>query len=283
MISPFNIKELENPLFEVKGSDKNYFELSFIDFKQSTTSNLSTQTSTNTYSNIISPSVYRTVVQLQPYTFQNYAYIDSELILDKIKEDFVKNLVILGNKSRELSDAKNEFDITLKDIKKSKQNHSHIIHNKLNLLKGSIGFKGRLGPANFFISNHKVFRYLCEQADSMTFSSKDKNLYTLDNTNYVVNQNMPDDIMIAGRKNNTTQSGIHCVILTDKNGFVNIDRQEIQYLGFPPEVKTMYTIYYAIVDVGSQPELQYYTINTTDISYQRYKKLKNIQEIYGNR
>jgi hypothetical protein len=176
---------------------------------------------------------------------------------------------------------KNEFDITLKDIKGSKQNHSHKIQNKLNLLKGNIGFKGRLGPANFLISNHKVFRYLCEQADSMTFSSKDKNLYTLDNMNYIVDQNIPDDIMIAGRKNNTQQPGIHCLILTDKNGFIDIDRHEITYQCFPPEKRVDYAIQYAIVDVGSEPELQYYTINTTDISYIRYKKLKKIKEIYG--
>ena len=57
------------------------------------------------------------------YTFQNCQYINNEIILDKLKEDFVKNLIILGNKHRESSDMKNEFDITLKDIKGSKQHH----------------------------------------------------------------------------------------------------------------------------------------------------------------
>jgi len=280
MISPINIKDLENPLFTVKGVDKEFCELSFIDFKNTSAYNLSVQNNYS-YSNVTAPSVYMKYIQLKPYIFQNCQYINSEVILDKLKEDFAKKLITLGNKHRESSDMKNEFYITLKDIKGSKQNHSHKIQNKLNLLKGNIGFKGRLGPANFLISNHKVFRYLCEQADSMTFSSKDKNLYTLDNMNYIVDQNIPDDIMIAGRKNNTQQPGIHCLILTDKNGFIDIDRHEITYQCFPPEKRVDYAIQYAIVDVGSEPELQYYTINTTDISYIRYKKLKKIKEIYG--
>jgi hypothetical protein len=283
MISPINIKDLENPLFTIKGTDNKYSSLSFIDFKNTSASNISVQNNYS-HSNVIAPSVYTKNIQLKPQIFQNYQFINSEIILDKLKEDFVKNLVILGNKHRELSDMKIEFDITLKDIKGSKQNHSHKIQNKLNLLKGVIGFKGRIGPANFLISNHRVFRYLCEQADSMSFSSKDKDLYTIDNTNYIVDQNIPDDIMIAGRKNNINQPGIHCLILTDKNGFINIDRHEITYPGsysFHAESRSNYAIQYAIVDVGSEPELQYYTINTIDISYSRYKKLKNIQEIYG--
>jgi hypothetical protein len=281
MISSINIKDLENPLFTIKGVDEKFFELQFIDFKNTSASNLSVQNNYS-YPSVISPSIYTKRVQLKPYTFQNCQNINNEIILDKLKEDFVKNLVVLGNKHRESSDMKNEFDITLKDIKGARKNHSHKIQNKLNLLKGIIGFKGRFGPANFLISNQRVLRHLCEQADSMTFSSIDKNLYTIDNMNYIVDQNIPDDIMIAGRKNNINQPGIHCLILTDKNGFIDINMHEIMYPEFTREKIVNYTIYYAIVDVGSEPELQYYSINTIDISYLRYKKLKNIQEIYRN-
>jgi len=108
-----------------------------------------------------------------------------------------------------------------------------------------------------------------------------KNLKTfeelnLDNSKYKVD----DEIIIAGRKNKSGQTGIHCYIETVFDEYIKIEEQEILCFNFYQKKLKNYMIHYSIESLGTNPEYQYYTIKTTSLSHKRYQKLKNIEMKY---
>ncbi len=283
-ISVFN-----NDFYSINGVNAINVNISYMDFQYSTTTCTTTiPTGNGSYPITVSPNVFTKSIQLDyldisfnPYS-RNSDIENMKLLFDNIRvelnKSYFKRLTDLGEKHR-ITAPMNSFDINMRDIKLKckleKKSVSRNIISKLMMASNYIAAIGRFGPAQWILSNSNTYKYILEniESDDLTFSN---NIMTFGNIPYVVNDLIDDDIMLLGRKNDSTSPGLHCFILTDKNNNIHISEIINSY-----DYQKTYRIYYKIEEIGINPEYNFLKLNPRTLSYYRAKKLKRIKEVYG--
>lgn len=289
MSPQIKIELLNNDFYSVTGVNAQKVNISYMDFQTTTTT---TSTTTSQYGNMypitISPNVFTKTIQLEYLDISLNPYFDFKdmknvyFLYDKIKSEINKSyfnkLTELGDKNRDTAPV-NMLDINLKDIKlnfkNENRNISRQIITKFNTSSSYIATTGRIGPAQWILSNSNTYKYILSHLDSDQLEFKDHKLM-IGNIPYLVNDSVDDDIILFGRKNRVDSSGIHCFILSDdsKNIYFQEICDSVTY-------QKRYRIYYKIDDIGINPEYQYLELKTRNISYYRAKKLQKIKELYG--
>jgi len=237
----------------------------------------------------LSTTVITTNVSLKPLIIPisaNFNNINQNLniysiIKKHIDEEFFKKLTEFGEIHRNL-DIK--FDLYIKDTDNIDKYNSIInayqdgqkILNKITNASHYIASQGRVGPGQWIIGNRKTYNYLLKYMSDINLTYNSNNQLMIGKSPFIINNTIEDDIVLVGRKNLIDQPGIHCVILTDNNGCIDIKKASNSF-----SMTANLMLYYALVEVGSQPFLQYFKMNTKSLSYYRYKKLEKINKIYG--
>ncbi len=307
MILKIKPELLENDFFTIKGNIHENTEIHYIDFNftqpVNQTNGFQTIQSTmfhkafkiNNYIDISIPYNYQ-IMNHMNHINQLLSDINLiKIIKDRITDNFIEKAIELGkiNKSSDFENKK--YDISVSKIKNSIAVPIHTLPELNNYeLSNMIGrkiiskfmmlsnyiTKGRIGPAQYFISNSKTYNYILDHIhDTNLVYSKNKqgtNLLNIGGITYQINDKVEEDIIIVGRKNTIEQTGVHCIILTDNEGYIKFD-----IFTDPISLSTKIRMYYEIIDIGLSPELQYMIIDTRDISYKRYKKLQRIKELYN--
>lgn len=284
MIPKINTKYLENDIYSITNSKKITASLSYIDFSY-TAPPPTLNVSSSSYG-MVSPGVYVKNIQLKrlEISINNYCNTNNteqifNIIKHEINKDVYKMITQLGEKSR-IEIPSNISDFNLKILKeKYKDRLSRAILSKFISLSNYIGNQGRIGPAQYAISNFKTYNYILNNLDPIDLSYDKSGNFFIDNghTPYLIDDLIDDDIIIFGRKNSNNQSGVHCAILTDDNN--DIIFQEISSFG---EINKSLIMFYDVFYIGNNPEYQYIKINTRTIGYYRNKKLQRIKELYEN-
>lgn len=272
MLANIPIKFLENDFFEIKGSPITTPQIMYMDFVTNTTTvNTNNSVLSATSMNTISPNVMTKYLQLNSkvsISVSPYHNIEPQELLyniiNKLHEDFFKKLETLGEKHRQEDTT---FDIDIGKMKREKKPMKNIIY-KMNAINNLIYTKSRIGPAKYFTSNSKTYDYIYSYIKDEELIYNNGQLY-FGNTPFIINENVSDDIILAGTKNKMDQSGLHCVIQTD--GDDNILLHKINGM-----TNTEYVVFYEIFDIGTNPHHQFFKSNTKSISYYRMKKLEKI-------
>jgi len=287
MIPKIKLDELENNFFQLKGATSQTVNIMFVDFQYS--NNIQPATSSNTtYPTVIGPSIYQKTANLKPLVFEDFQNLTVKDIMNQIQKDIFEKIAELGKHHREYTAIKN-FDINIREMKKAldtdtERNNSIIARKiiaKINHVSNYIAIEGRIGPAQFLISNNKTYQYILQYLDDISFLFNDKNELTIGNIVYHIDNSLEDDYIFVGRKNSIDQPGVHCIIEVDNQGFIKFDEFEFFEVGNYNKNKNL-MMHYSIVDCGLHPYYQYYAMNTRDISYYRNLKLQRIKELYGN-
>ncbi len=287
---PINI--FNNDLYSITGVNAKNVSISYIDLQYTTSTTCTTLQSGNNYPITVSPNVFSKSIQLdyvdisfKHYTINNEIE-DMKILLDNLKNEinksYFKQLTNLGEKHR-ITAPMNSFDINISDIKlkynsKDKnisQNVSRDIISKLMMSSNYIATICRFGPAQWIISNTNTYRYILENIDSANLTFNNNNML-FGNMPYIVDDLIDDDIILIGRKNDSTTPGLHCFILTDENKNIYFEK-----FSDVSNYQRTYRFYYKIDLIGTTPEYNFLKLNTRTISYYRAKKLKRIKEVYG--
>jgi hypothetical protein len=285
MIQKIKPEYFETELFKIKETKEDKLSIMFVDFQYSSPA-------TNSQNNYptISSGVFTKYVTLDsmaitiPSEGSSLSFSPtgplvniSDMLLDELNKKFIEIISDLGEKNRELAHIKN-FDINISDMKKKQMDISRGIIAKIHNISNYIATQGRIGPAQYIISNYKTYSYILKYLGNVNILFKNNELW-IGNIKYIIdiNNNVEEDTILIGRKNSIDQPGVHCLILTDENGDILFDEfvEPINY------TKT-YIMYYKIVELGFHPQSQYYKIKTRDITYYRNLKLQRIKELYGN-
>lgn len=265
MIPKIKPEELDNQFFSIKGTQQQDTNLVFIDFQYNATlSTIST----------ISPNVFQKTFKLNPITFINRNLTYKE-IQDELNKDYIKKISDLGEQHRELDTVQTKkFDINIQDMKKRGMTPDRGIIAKLYNASNLIAVEGRIGPAQFIVSNSKTYNYILNYIGSVGVF-KGNELW-IGNMPYIINKAVEDDKILLGRKNQIDQPGTHCLIMVDDNGYI-----QFQEMKNPDNFDTKLVMYYCIDDVGFHPYYQIMKLETRDITYYRNLKLQRIKQIYG--
>ena len=287
MIPKIKLNELENDLYTIKESKSKNFSMVFVDFQYPGYNSSLGSSSGSPYQQTISPNVFTKYVSLNSLIFQtNNLTIDD--IKYEINKEFIKKITELGEQNREFapktSPTTSKFDINIEQMKMNIIDSKNVtqsawisrkIITKILNITNYIAINGRIGPAQWLISNSKTYHYILENLGNVNFLMKN-NILNLGNMPYIINELVENDIILLGRKNNIDSPGVHCIILTDDDGYILFN--EISY---PDKDYTNLTMYCSVVNVGFYPYYQYFKTNTRDIKYYRNMKLQKIKEIYG--
>ena len=274
----FKIEEFENDLYQIKDTPNKNFSLMFIDFQYS---------NTNTNTNVIGPNVFQKTSQLNKMVFYNSKGLTIEHIKNELNKEFIKKVTELGEKNRD--NAPPKFDLYVDEWRRkdspsfmgdydNEESRDHGIARrivaKINNISNYIATTARVGPAQYLLSNIRTYNFILNYLkDYILF--KDNQLF-IGGIKYVVDNNVEDDIIVVGRKNALDQPGVHCVLLTDENGYVNVYEH-----ADPINFNTNAVLGYAIIDVGFNPEYHYFKMKTRSLAYYRNQKLQKIKQIYG--
>jgi len=274
MFSKIKPEIFDNNFFTVKYINQPQGSISYVDFQVTPSLNSFLPAS-------MSPIVMSKNIKLKQLVIPvNFYSIDTDLfwsiyytIINEIKREFFKKITVLGEQNRNNQDI--NFDIIPRNIKKNNQDVGNSILNRLNNASNYLAFQGRIGPAQWLISNKETYNHLLSFMIDLNLTYNKDNHLMINNMSFFVDELVDDDIILVGRKNTVQQPGVHCFILTDEQG--NIQFHEISNsMNYNNLI-----MYFAIEDFGIQPYLQYFKIHTTDLAYQRYKKLNKIKQIYG--
>lgn len=290
MLPKIKSEFLNNVYYSVNNVNSPQVNISYMDYQYSTTSSTTTfQNGNGSYPITISPNIYTKTIKLDyleislnPFMNINNMNVEQLIfsqIRNEIDKSYIKKLTELGKKHR-ISAPVNSLDINIKDIKlqcePENKSVSRNIISKFMMANNYIATIGRIGPAQWLMSNSKTYRYILSILDSNDLTFVNNNIM-FGNIPYVVNDLIDDDIMLLGRKNDVTTTGIHCFILTDDNGYIYF-QEDISSMY---NLQKQYRIYYKIEDYGSNPEYNFLQLNTRTISYYRAKKLQRIKDVYG--
>ena len=265
-------EQFENDFFSIKGTPQLNTSLVFFDFQYvSTPIGLNGMSILINQMPSISPNVFQKNIQLKQLVFNNTLNMSD--IKNHLDKEFIKIMSDLGEKHRET--APKNFDININDMRRKGMSPDRGIIAKLNNVSNYIAVEGRIGPAQFIVSSIKTYQYILKYIGGMNYLFKGNDLW-IGNMPYKIDNSVEDDIILLGRKNQIDQPGVHCLILTDDDGYISF--QPI----VDPNFNTKVILHYNIVDVGFHPQYQFFKINTRDITYYRNLKLQKIKEIYGN-
>ena len=287
MLPKIETKLFNNDFYEIKGIKDTNFNINYVDL-QGTLNSIPTSTyqglplyqhMSQSLNNMQTLTVYSKNIKLKQLFIEIdplINFIDSNfLICQQIKyeidKEFFKLVTNLGTQHRDI-DLK--FDLTDRQLDKSTDKYELIIARLMNA-SNYIATQGRIGPGQWIVSNGKNYNSILNHIKNINLLYKNNNLIIRDKP-FIINDLIDDDAIIIGRKNKIDQPGVHCFLLTDEND--NIIFTEILN---PMSYKKTLIVQYAIESIGNQSYLQYFRINTKDISYYRYKKLQKIKDLYG--
>lgn len=274
MIPKIRPEQLENKFFTIKGTIRPDTTVMFVDFQYSPIAGpqvglLNSSSSFPT----ISPNVYQKSLHLNPVCF-NYKNITTEIIQNELYKEYFKKLSELGEQHREsATDLMQKFDIDISKIRKKSMSPDRAIIAKFNNASNLMATEGRIGPAQFIVSNSKTYNYILNYIGQMQFLYKGKELW-IGNMPYLVNENVEDDKILLGRKNQIDQPGIHCLIMVDEEGYILF--QEVA----DPNFQTKLIMSFCIDSIGFHPYYQVMKLDTRSLAYYRNQKLMRIKEIY---
>lgn len=199
-------------------------------------------------------------------------------IRNEINKEFIKKVTKLGQAHRKSESFSDRLDIIVSDIKKKNENEiGRKIISKLISNSSFIAVEGRIGPSHWYICNSKTYSYIIKYiGNSVNLVYNKDNQIMIDSTPFIINNLVEDGIIITGRKNNLDQTGVHCLILTDSDGYIDFFETASPNFGRLNQL----IMHCAIIDIGLQPETQYLNIKTRSIGYYRSEKLKKIKELY---
>lgn len=286
----------ENKLFTIKGTPNYTTTVSFIDFQMSNQSGWNTVAGNSfgslSLQNVLPPTP--TISTISSNVFQKTFNLNNKIefnvsnstlfklnpedIKKIITNKFIEKITELGKYNRESNIENQKYNISITKLKKEVKESYTIarkIISKILMSGNNIAMNGRIGPAQYLISNSKTYDYIMNYLTHIEIIY-DNNNVKIGNMIYYVDDAVQDDVIVFGRKNKIEQTGVHCLILTDDEGYV-----QYQQINNPYSLSTKFVLFYEIIDVGFTPEKQYMTIDTRDISYKRFKKLERIKEIYG--
>jgi len=270
MIPKIKPDKLDNKFFIIKGTNNNISSLYYLDttitnsslvLKPSTTISMDVNTKTFKIDNRIELNISK--------TFNNFNFND---IKDIINKDFINKITKLGKQNR--NDYKDiNLDISVKEYK---FDISRKIRSKFNSASNIIGSIGRLGPAQYTISNSKTYDYILSYINKDDILVFDNAILNIGGMPYLIDNSIEDDIILFGRKNEIDRTGVHCLILTDDDNNIRFDKIDSPYSPYSKLI-----MYYKLIEIGNEIQTQYLSINTRDITHFRYKKLQRIKELYG--
>jgi len=239
----------------------------------------------------VSPNIFTKTIQLHRLDIpvNKFKNIDDlqethtiyKYIKNAINKEYFKIISELGEKNR-IDSPISFFDIFIDKLRKETETDipsiGRRIYSKFVSAGSYISSNGRIGPAQWLISNIKTYNYIINYLDmDLNIVHDNKGNLLIGNMPYFVEESVYDDIILIGRKNNTSQPGIHCNILTDNDGYIII--QENVNIGY---YQKMLSVFFSVDDIGITPQTQFLKINTRSLGYYRYKKLQRIKELYGN-
>ena len=286
----------DNKFYTVKGVNQIISNISFIDFTTSPPiSSIGLSNSpmsiglSNSPMSTISPNIYQKTIQLHkldiPISIDKFSNIgdlqETHILYNNIKnainKEYFKIITELGEKNR-VDSPVDRLDIFIDKLKKDYPKSGELgrnIYSKFMSSSNYIATNGRIGPGQWLVSNTKTYKYIINYLNMELMYDADSNLL-IGNMPYVVNDLIDDDIILMGKKNNISQPGVNCVILTDDDGYI-ITQEYISSTGY----SKILSVFFSIDDIGLNPEHQFFKINTRSLTYYRCKKLKRIKELYG--
>lgn len=270
MFPQIKIDFYDNDLFAIKNIENNETTISFIDFQYSNLNSTGSSNSSSSYPMTISPNIYNKTYKLEPLIFNsyiNYNNLPQEIGLE-IQKKFIKKIAELGEQNRK--NMPKQIDI---DVEKITKDISRTIISKIVSAGNYIAVEGRIGPAQWLISNQGTYNYICKYLSDVP-SLFENGVTKIGNMTYSVNNLVEDDIILMGRKNNINQPGIHCLIQSSNDKYINF------YEEYSPYNKRL-LMNFSIIDIGFHPYTQYFKINTRSLAYNRNKKLQRIKQLYG--
>lgn len=273
MIPKIKPEQLENKFFTIKGTTNIDTTVMFVDFQYSPgpSMNLLNNNASNLNSiPTISPNVYQKTFHLNSLTFTNID-INLEIIQNELYKEYFKILSELGDQHREKSPAKN-FDINVSEMRRKGMAPDRGIIAKFNSASNLIAVEGRIGPAQFIVSNSKTYNYILNYIGQMQFLYKGNELW-IGNMPYVIDENVENNKILLSRKNRIDQPGIHCAIMVDEEGYILF--QEIVN---PNNFETKLVMNFCVDSVGFHPHYQVMKIDTRSIAYYRNQKLLRIKQ-----
>jgi hypothetical protein len=271
------LEELNDSLFTIQAVNSNIIDISYMDYK--------TNNYTYTAQTYITPGTIclefikktfklDTRLNININKYSQYSQVDYhehfiKIINSEIQKSFIKEISKLGEENRnENLDIIDRLDINIKllknkydDITTSKQ-----IYSKFISVGSVIAQKGRIGPANFLISNAKTYNYILSHLIGINHVYDNK-ILQIGSSGFHIHNSVDDGIILVGRKNKIDTIGTHCLILADDDGYIKFDE-----LG---------NMHYCIASLGDNTKSQYISLNSRTLSYYRKEKLKKLNSLNG--
>jgi hypothetical protein len=259
-------RSLNDDLYTIRFTDQNELELLFVDFKYDIDEN---------NSDYFGPDIFtqKTKVFKKRIEIINDDIIKS--VNDTIYSEFTKMAKIEGLLNRDKSKMGDKFDIDFKkweiDLKKTGSDNipNALLRRlvaKINNCSNFIATDGRIGPAQFVITNEKTHNF---------FERYSENYMNLGFIRYYINNELEDCDIILGRKNESTQPGVLFIMNENNIGLSkrvfseqdpygeedwdngNIEDIELITIGD----KKYIDLAYSFVPIGFYPEKQFYYIH----------------------
>jgi hypothetical protein len=203
-----------------------------------------------------------------PYISEETAILPTYYIKKLITNSAIEKISELAsiNRRNNIEYVSRRLDISVEALKKTypDNNISRMILSKIISASTFIATNGRIGPAQYMISNFTTYEHLIRYISQKMELVFDRNVLNLGGTHYYFDEQIEDGHVIFGRKD-VENSGVSCLILTDDDGYIKM------YKGY----SDLY-FYYKIIVCG---ENQYLKINTRDITYYRKKKLEKLMKL----
>lgn len=273
------VELLDNVFYTIIPTDRKNGSLYFLDYQISNSNSNSQQQmswSCNVYTKNINLeklviSIDKKYENICGIKYQEYVYKN---IKDVLNKKYFEIITRLCKKHR----SNKKYDINISELKEKKLDIGKHIISKVVSIGNFIATEGRIGPSHWAISNKNTYDYILLHLGDMNSYTpnirfENGNLQ-LTNIQYLIDESIEDDIIIHGRKNDNTQTGVNCAILSDSDGHIYFDIYEDEY------TKNL-VMYFSFCEVGFEPENHFYVQNTRDIKYYRRKKIEKIRELYG--
>jgi hypothetical protein len=254
------LNDLENIFYTVKPSEQRVISLMFVDFHHNQEEN----------QNVVpGPDIFTKMSSLNEH-------IISEDFNKQLFDEYIDKTITLSKKNRE-TELGEKFDITLKkwedewkesfamaseeEIKKSKLRK---IISKLNSCSSYIAMNGRIGPAQFVITNQKTYDFLKEILDDYVDN--------LGNMRIHISDKVEDGDILLGRKNEIHIPGVILVIMQGEDKLATRIISEADPYGEEDwndeggktidirELNKESIASYDFIEIGFFPEKQFYMI-----------------------
>lgn len=277
MMHEITPKLFENKFFTINGAgtNSNSVIINSIDMQYATQS---TNISHSITQVAMSPTIFQKAFIFKPISIlvkRNFQYAEDVRFLynsikNEIYKEFFKQIEILGEQNRTTNI---KFDIDISEIKKNSKNIGRSILARLNNASNYIASQGRIGPAQWLVSNNKTYNYILSYLIDLNLNYNADGQLMIGNTPFIIDELIDDDIILIGRKNSIDQPGVHCIIRTDSSSNINFQ----EYSSYNSDKN--YILETAIDSIGFQPHFQYFKIKTRSIGYYRMLKLQRLKEL----